>query len=111
MADTVLTAEQVAARLAGPLQHWQASGAAILRRYRTPDWRATLMLVNAIGYAAEAAWHHPDLMISYAAVEVKLTTHDAGGVTARDFALAEHIEQLATARPPNQPKEAKALVL
>ena len=46
------------------------------------------MLVNAIGYLAEAAWHHPDLAVTWGKVWVKLKTHSAGGITDKDFALA-----------------------
>jgi 4a-hydroxytetrahydrobiopterin dehydratase len=50
------------------------------------------MAVNALGYIAEAACHHPDLSVSYAEVHVKLKTHDADGITEKDFALARLIE-------------------
>jgi 4a-hydroxytetrahydrobiopterin dehydratase len=57
------------------------------------------MAVNAIGHLAEAAWHHPDLTISYAWLEVRLTTHSAKGLTAKDFALARKIEEVVAWRP------------
>jgi 4a-hydroxytetrahydrobiopterin dehydratase len=57
------------------------------------------MLVNAIGYMAEAAYHHPDLTVTYARVTVKLSTHSAGGITDKDFELARRIEDLALWRP------------
>jgi len=43
------------------------------------------MVVNTVGHLAEAAWHHPDLTVSYAFVIVKLCTHDAKGITDKDF--------------------------
>ena len=55
--------------------------------------------VNAIGYAAEAAWHHPDLSVTWAKVWVKLKTHSAGGITDKDFALARKIEEVVMWRP------------
>jgi 4a-hydroxytetrahydrobiopterin dehydratase len=65
-----------------------------------------LCLVNAIGFIAEAAWHHPDLAVTYAKVWVKLKTHSAGGITDKDFALARRIEDLALWRPlPGGPLE------
>jgi 4a-hydroxytetrahydrobiopterin dehydratase len=53
------------------------------------------MLLNAIAYLAEQADHHPDITASYAALAVRLTTHSAGGITDKDFDLAEKIEALA----------------
>ena len=57
------------------------------------------MLVNAIGFAAEAAYHHPDLAVTWARVTVKLATHSAGGITDKDFELAREIERVALWRP------------
>ena len=51
------------------------------------------MLVNAIGFLAEAAFHHPDLTVSWAEVRVKLNTHSAKGITDNDFELANKIEK------------------
>ena len=53
-----------------------------------------MLVVNTIGHLAEAAWHHPDLTVSYAFVIVKLMTHSAKGVTERDFLLAKKIEEV-----------------
>ena len=58
------------------------------------------MLVNAIGYVAEAAYHHPDLSVTWGRVTVKLSTHSAGGITDKDFELARQIEDVALWRPP-----------
>ena len=52
------------------------------------------MLVNAIGYCAEAAYHHPDLSVTWGRITVKLSTHSAGGITDKDFALARRIEDV-----------------
>ncbi len=52
------------------------------------------MVVNAVGHLAEAAWHHPDLTVSYAFVIVKLKSHAAKGITDKDFELAEKIEEV-----------------
>ena len=79
---------EIAARLEHELPHWTLAGGYIVRRYRTAGWKATLMVVNAVGHLAEAAWHHPDLRVSYAWVEVALLTHSAKGITDKDFALA-----------------------
>jgi 4a-hydroxytetrahydrobiopterin dehydratase len=52
------------------------------------------MVVNAIGWACEAGFHHPDLEVHYGEVTVRLSTHSAGGVTAKDLAMARHIESI-----------------
>jgi 4a-hydroxytetrahydrobiopterin dehydratase len=57
------------------------------------------MLVTNIGYCAEAAYHHPDLAVTYARVTVKLQTHSAGGITDKDFDLARRIEDVVLWRP------------
>ena len=66
-------------RLTQELPLWYREDGCICRKYRTGGWKATLMVVNCIGHLAEAAFHHPDLSVSYAAVIVRLTTHSAGG--------------------------------
>jgi pterin-4a-carbinolamine dehydratase len=81
------------------LPGWRHEGGAIVRDYQTDGWPTTLMLVNAIGFFAEAADHHPDLAVSWGKVQVKLWTHSAGGVTASDMELARVIEQTAVWRP------------
>jgi len=64
-------------------------------RIRTKDFAAGLALVNAIGAAAEAMDHHPDLDLRYTHVDVRLTSHDVGAVTGRDLRLAGTISALA----------------
>ena len=96
----VLSDEQVMQRLAAELPGWELREGWIRRTYKTGGWPHTLMLVNAIGYLAEAAWHHPDLSVSWAEVHVKLMTHSAKGITDKDFALATKIEETVTWLPP-----------
>jgi 4a-hydroxytetrahydrobiopterin dehydratase len=98
MSPKRLTAAEIAERL-GALPAWSLVDGGLERTFRTTSWKSTLMLVNAIGWAAEAAWRHPDLTVGYARVTVRLTTHDAGGVTGRDIALAARIDALADWRP------------
>ena len=92
--DIPYTDAQIAEQLKG-LRGWRYEGGAIRRTYKTDGWPTTLMLVNAIGYYAEAADHHPDLQVSWGSVAVALNTHSAGGITAKDIALARQIEQVA----------------
>jgi len=99
--STALASAAIAARLV-ELPHWRHEGAAITRLYKTGGWKATLMAVNLVGYLAEAAWHHPQLTATFGALEVRLDTHDAGGVTDKDFALAAQIEALLM-QPPGAP--------
>ncbi len=86
---TTYNEDQVKQRLAAELPTWEYREGWIRREYKTGGWPHTLMLVNAVGYLAEAAWHHPDLSVSWAEVHVKLNTHSAKGITDKDFALAK----------------------
>jgi 4a-hydroxytetrahydrobiopterin dehydratase len=81
------------------LPGWYFEDGWIRRVYKTDGWPTTLMLVNAIGYLAEAAYHHPDLAVTWGRVQVKLSTHSAGGITDKDFELARRIEDAALWRP------------
>ena len=81
------------------LPGWYFEDGWIRRVYKTDGWPTTLMLVNAIGYLAEAAYHHPDLSVTWARVTVKLSTHSAGGITQKDFDLARQIEDVVLWRP------------
>jgi 4a-hydroxytetrahydrobiopterin dehydratase len=90
---------EIASRLRTDLPKWTLENEHLVRTYRTSGWKATLMVVNAIGHLAEAAWHHPDLSVHYSRVKVSLATHDAKGITTLDFALAAEIERLITWRP------------
>jgi 4a-hydroxytetrahydrobiopterin dehydratase len=84
----------VVARLQKELPHWEFENGWIRRKIKTSGWKATLMVVNTVGHLAEKAWHHPDLTVSYAFVIVKLVSHDAKGITEKDFALAKKIEEV-----------------
>jgi 4a-hydroxytetrahydrobiopterin dehydratase len=81
------------------LPHWFYEDGWIRRKYKTGSWKGTLMVVNTVGHLAEAAWHHPDLTVSYAFVIVKLCTHSAKGITDKDFELAKKIEEVIQWQP------------
>lgn len=93
------TDNEVEERLAVDLPHWKLQDGWIRRTYRTSSWKGTLMVINAVGHLAEAAWHHPDITASYAWVEVRLMSHDAKGITERDFQLAKKIEEVVGWQP------------
>ena len=97
--ERVYTDAEVTERLARDLPGWSLEAGSIRRRYETHGWKATLMVVTVIGHLAEAAWHHPDLAVSYGSVEVSLSTHSAGGITDKDLALARKIDEVVLWRP------------
>src|SRR5438128_1115591 len=91
---------EIATKLAEhALADWYLEEGWLRRKFTTDGWPTTLMLVGAIGYLAEAAWHHPDLAVTWGKVWVKLKTHSAGGITDKDFALARQIEATVLWRP------------
>lgn len=95
----VYSEDEIRARLAEELPKWYYEDGWIRRKYKTSGWKGTLMVVNTVGHLAEAAWHHPDLTVSYAFVIVKLVNHAAKGVTERDFELARKIEEVLMWQP------------
>ena len=97
--DEVYTDDEVKARLAAELPAWYLEDGWIRRKIKTSGWKSTLMVVNTVGHLAEAAWHHPDLTVSYAFVTVKLMNHAAKGITDKDFALAKKIEEVVLWQP------------
>ena len=90
---------EIKARLAADLPLGFYEGGWIRRKYKTHGWKGTLMVINAVGHLAEAAWHHPDITASYAWVEVRLQNHAAKGITDKDFELAKKIEEMVQWRP------------
>jgi 4a-hydroxytetrahydrobiopterin dehydratase len=78
------------------LDDWRVLFTALHARYRTEDFATALKLVKKIGKAAEKANHHPDVELSYGRVDVRLSSHDAGGVTERDVDLARQITGFAS---------------
>ncbi|WP_432558897.1 4a-hydroxytetrahydrobiopterin dehydratase [Granulicoccus sp. GXG6511] len=83
--------------LAADLADWRMMLNALYATFRTGSFTAGLALVQQITEVAEEANHHPDLTLTYPRVEVKLNSHDVGGVTERDLALAQKISELAAA--------------
>ena len=90
----VLTDEQVSERL-DDVPGWIRQGDSIVHVQTLADFRAAVLYVGAVAYLAEAANHHPDIMIEWSKVTLTLSTHSAGGLTVNDFALAEQINRLS----------------
>jgi 4a-hydroxytetrahydrobiopterin dehydratase len=80
------------------LADWRYLRSAIHARFGTGDFLGSLQLANAIGDAAEEMNHHPDLDVRYGRLDIKLSSHDVAGVTARDVDLARVISDLAAAQ-------------
>jgi 4a-hydroxytetrahydrobiopterin dehydratase len=98
--EEVIPEDQVKSRLeAAGLTHWYFESGWIRRKYNTDGWPVTLMLVNAVGFVCEAAYHHADLEVTWGRIVVKLQTHSAGGITNKDLETAKKIEQTALWRP------------
>lgn len=97
--EATYSQQETVAKLSKELPNWEYRDGWIRRHYKTAGWSHTLMLVNAIGYTAEACFHHPDLAVSYAMVDVKIMTHSAKGITDKDIELAKRIEQIVTWLP------------
>jgi len=90
---TALSPQQVTSRL-GSLPEWQVESGELVRIFKFEDFRAALAFVNQVGDLAEQAGHHPDIDIRYNRVRLALVTHDAGGLTGKDFDLAAQADRL-----------------
>ncbi len=73
------------------LADWERQGNGIARVFDCRTFKRAIALVSTVAELAERADHHPDIDIRYSKIRIFLTTHDAGGVTARDIALARQI--------------------
>lgn len=88
-----ISEEEARRRLSAELPTWEVQDGELHRLFRTANWRVTLMAANAIGFLAEAANHHPRLILNYRSIDVFLHTHDAAGLTEKDLALALQVEE------------------
>ena len=79
------------------LSDWGWRDDALHARFATGDFATGLRLVNLVGESAEAMNHHPDVDLRYPHVDVTISSHDAGGVTERDLALADAIDHSSSA--------------
>jgi 4a-hydroxytetrahydrobiopterin dehydratase len=87
-----LSSAEVASRLTG-VSGWQVESGELTRTFAFKDFLAALAFVNKVGDLAEKAGHHPDIDIRYNKVRLALVTHDAGGLTAKDFDLAATVNK------------------
>jgi 4a-hydroxytetrahydrobiopterin dehydratase len=93
---TKLTPVQIKVALP-TVPQWRRKAAVITRTFEFKDFVVAMKFVNAVAKAAEKAWHHPDIDIRWNKVTLALSTHDAGGLTEKDFALAAKFDLLAGA--------------
>jgi 4a-hydroxytetrahydrobiopterin dehydratase len=90
MAD-LLTDEEIEAQLP---EAWHRDGDEIVRTFEFDSYLDGLGFLSGAGGLAEDAWHHPEMTITWGEVEVRLTTHDAGGITEKDIDLAERMDNI-----------------
>ncbi len=81
-------------RRLGELSGWARAGDAISKTFQLGSFPAAIAFVTHVGFLAEAAGHHPDIDIRWRKVTLALTTHDAGGLTQRDFDLAAQVDEI-----------------
>lgn len=96
MKPSLLSSEELSASLA-TLDGWAVEGKEIVKTYKFPAYLAGIDFVSKLGHAAEAMNHHPDLIVGWRRVTVKLSTHSAGGLTELDVTLAREAEKIASA--------------
>ena len=80
------------------LEGWRVSREALRCEFRFESFKKALQFVNKVAGMAEEADHHPDIDIRYSLVKLALSTHDAGGITEKDFQLAKAIDRLSSVR-------------
>lgn len=93
MARQKLTAAEIEESLSG-LNDWTVTNEKLARKYAFKNFAESLEFINKIGAIAEEKDHHPDILFGWGYAEIFITTHDAGGITERDFDLAKAIENL-----------------
>ena len=95
-----LSAKKVTARLKG-LPGWTRKKDALVRQFTFESFPDAIAFVTRLAFDAQAADHHPDLLISYRKVTVTWSTHSAGGITDKDFAGARQSDTIARRPVPN----------
>lgn len=95
MAIRALNEAEIAAEMQkAPL--WKREGKEIVRLFQFSGFGEAIRFVNAIAEAADKADHHPDILVQYSKVTLRLSTHDCNGLSSRDFALAKVADELSS---------------
>lgn len=89
----ILNSSQIKTALA-TVPDWKQQGSAIVRTFQFKDFPAAIRFVDGLAEIAEKEWHHPDIDIRWNKVTLALSTHDAGGLTEKDFSLAKKFDAL-----------------
>ncbi|HEU5141108.1 MAG TPA: 4a-hydroxytetrahydrobiopterin dehydratase [Bacillales bacterium] len=89
----VLNKEEIVEKVE-QLPGWEHREGQLEKTFTLDDFKASLAFVNKVGELAEGANHHPDILIQYNKVTLSLVSHDAGGITDKDFGLAGEVEKL-----------------
>jgi 4a-hydroxytetrahydrobiopterin dehydratase len=98
VSEPVLSHDDVDAAVREQQLQWERQDDELVTTVKLHDFAAALAFVNAVGAAAEAANHHPDIEIRWNTVRLALSTHDSGGLTVLDLALAGAIDRLRPLR-------------
>jgi len=85
-----LSPDQIKTKLA-PLPAWSVEAGELVRQFQFPDFLGSITFVNRVAQLAQAAGPHPHIDIRYNKVRLALSTHDEGGITAKDFELATKV--------------------
>jgi 4a-hydroxytetrahydrobiopterin dehydratase len=88
-----LSDEAVQARLR-QFSSWSIENAELQRTFVLPTFPSAIFFANAVAYIAELGVHHPDMFISYNKVSLRFVTHSAGGITDKDFAMVQKVDEL-----------------
>ncbi|RZA06029.1 MAG: 4a-hydroxytetrahydrobiopterin dehydratase [Proteobacteria bacterium] len=88
---------EIAAELA-KVSSWKREGQEIVRQFVFKGFEDSIKFVDGIAIEANKADHHPDILVQYNKVTLRLSTHDANGLSARDFAFAKVADELFTSR-------------
>jgi 4a-hydroxytetrahydrobiopterin dehydratase len=88
-----LSPEEILRNLAG-LKDWRAESDVLKKRFEFKNFAEALDFINKIGEIAEKHDHHPDISFGWGYAEINLTTHDRGGITAFDFAVAKEVDEI-----------------
>jgi 4a-hydroxytetrahydrobiopterin dehydratase len=91
---SILSAKEIAAHLQSR-PDWKIEGGELVRAFKFETFRDAISFVDKVADLAEEAGHHPDIDIRYNRVRLALVSHDAGGLTSKDFAVAAAADGLA----------------